>query len=59
MSFQFDFTRNLTDITVLCVLEHILNLGADFSQIWLGGTVLELFSFYRFYTSLLEKPLQC
>lgn len=59
--FQFGLTRNQTNTTVLCVLVHILNLGANFSQIRLGGggTVLEVFSFCRFYTSLLAKPLQC
>lgn len=57
--FQFGFTRNENTTTVLCVHVHILNLGADFSQIWLGRTVLEIFSCYRFYTSLLAKPLHC
>lgn len=35
--FQFGLTRNQTNTTVLCVLVHILNLGANFSKIRLGG----------------------
>lgn len=58
ISFPFGFSRNQTNTAVLCVLVSILNPGADFGQIWLRGTLLEIFCFCSFYTSLLAKPLK-